>query len=175
MYDITKEISVFAVHSTSLFRPRNKNVSTCSCLPVGKSNEVGVKVDLLNGKITARSATTRSTKSVAASAIPTRSIKTRSSGTANGGAAGGCTSPVPHPRSAAGPHGGSVTWSPPELGIEGLRSRPRFPADQGAADHPQLRNNSEQSTNGVTRATPSRVTSNSKYSRVDQYTYGQGD
>ena len=53
MFDITKEISVFAVHSTSLFPTTDKNDELTVQMPpeVGKSNEVGVKVELLNGKI----------------------------------------------------------------------------------------------------------------------------
>ncbi|MFT3869503.1 MAG: TonB-dependent receptor plug domain-containing protein [Nibricoccus sp.] len=52
MFDITKEISVFAVHSTSLFPTTDKNDFNQALPPeVGKSNEVGVKIELLNGKI----------------------------------------------------------------------------------------------------------------------------
>jgi outer membrane receptor protein involved in Fe transport len=52
MFDITKEISIFAVHSTSLFPTTDKNsFSVQMPAEVGKSNEVGVKVELLNGKI----------------------------------------------------------------------------------------------------------------------------
>jgi len=53
MFDITKEISIFAVHSTSLFPTTDKNDELTVQMPpeVGKSNEVGVKVELLNGKI----------------------------------------------------------------------------------------------------------------------------
>ena len=52
MFDITKEISIFAVHSTSLFPTTDKNSFSVQMPPeVGKSNEVGLKVELLNGKI----------------------------------------------------------------------------------------------------------------------------
>ncbi|MFT3782177.1 MAG: TonB-dependent receptor [Nibricoccus sp.] len=53
MFDITKEISVFAVHSTSLFPTTDKNDELTVQMPpeIGKSNEFGVKVELLNGKI----------------------------------------------------------------------------------------------------------------------------
>lgn len=52
MFDITKEVSVFAVYSTSLFPTTDKNDFNNAMPPeVGKSNEVGVKVELLNGKI----------------------------------------------------------------------------------------------------------------------------
>jgi len=52
MFDITKEISVFAVHSTSLFPTTDKNsFSVQMPAEVGKSNEVGVKMELLEGKI----------------------------------------------------------------------------------------------------------------------------
>lgn len=52
MFDITKEISVFAVHSTSLFPTTDKNDFDVQMPPVtGKSYEGGIKVDLLNGKI----------------------------------------------------------------------------------------------------------------------------
>lgn len=52
MFDITKDISVFAVHSTSLFPTTDKNSFSVQMPPeVGKSNEVGVKIELLNGKI----------------------------------------------------------------------------------------------------------------------------
>ena len=52
MYDITKEISVFALHSTSLFPTTDKNDFFVQ-MPavVGKSYEAGLKVELLNGKI----------------------------------------------------------------------------------------------------------------------------
>lgn len=52
MFDITKEISVFAVHSTSLFPTTDKN-DFSQQLPseVGKSIEGGVKLEVLNGKI----------------------------------------------------------------------------------------------------------------------------
>jgi outer membrane receptor for ferric coprogen and ferric-rhodotorulic acid len=52
MFDITKEVSLFAVHSTSLFPTTDKNSFGTQMPPVvGKSDEVGVKVELLNGKI----------------------------------------------------------------------------------------------------------------------------
>ncbi|NTV76286.1 MAG: hypothetical protein HGA66_19050, partial [Holophaga sp.] len=53
MFDITKDVSIFAVHSTSLFPTTDKNDELTVQMPpeVGKSNEVGVKVELLNGKI----------------------------------------------------------------------------------------------------------------------------
>jgi outer membrane receptor protein involved in Fe transport len=53
MFDITKEISVFYVHSTSLFPTTDKNDELTVQMPpeVGKSDELGVKVELLNGKI----------------------------------------------------------------------------------------------------------------------------
>ena len=52
MYDITKEVSVFAVHATSLFPTTDKNDFDVQMPPVvGKSNEFGVKTELLNGKI----------------------------------------------------------------------------------------------------------------------------
>jgi outer membrane receptor protein involved in Fe transport len=52
MFDITKDISVFAVHATSLFPTTDKNDFDVQMPPVvGKSNEVGVKTELLNGMI----------------------------------------------------------------------------------------------------------------------------
>jgi iron complex outermembrane receptor protein len=52
MFDITKEVSVFAVHSTSLFPTTDKDDFGNAMPPeVGKANEVGVKVEILNGKI----------------------------------------------------------------------------------------------------------------------------
>jgi outer membrane receptor protein involved in Fe transport len=52
MYDITKEVSVFAVHATSLFPTTDKNDFDVQMPPiVGTSNEFGVKTELLNGKI----------------------------------------------------------------------------------------------------------------------------
>jgi outer membrane receptor protein involved in Fe transport len=52
VFDITKEISVFAVHSTSLFPDSTKDSFGNQFAPqVGKSWEGGVKVDLLDGKI----------------------------------------------------------------------------------------------------------------------------
>jgi len=52
MFDITKEVSVFAVHATSLFPTTDKNDFDVQMPPVvGTSNEVGVKTELLNGKI----------------------------------------------------------------------------------------------------------------------------
>jgi outer membrane receptor protein involved in Fe transport len=55
MFDITKEISIFAVHSTSLFPTTDKNDELTVQMPpeVGKSNEIGIKTELLNGKISA--------------------------------------------------------------------------------------------------------------------------
>jgi outer membrane receptor for ferric coprogen and ferric-rhodotorulic acid len=52
MFDVTKEVSVFVVHSTSLFPTTDKN-DFQEQMPsvVGKSYEAGVKVELLNGKI----------------------------------------------------------------------------------------------------------------------------
>ncbi len=52
MFDITKEISIFAVHSTSLFPTTDKNDFNVT-LPatVGKSMEAGIKIDLLDGKV----------------------------------------------------------------------------------------------------------------------------
>jgi len=52
MFDITKEISVFAVHSTSLFPTSDKNDFDVQMPAVtGDSYEGGFKVELLNGKI----------------------------------------------------------------------------------------------------------------------------
>jgi len=52
MFDITKEVSLFFVHSTSLFPTTDKNDFWVQMPPeIGKSNEGGVKVELLNGKI----------------------------------------------------------------------------------------------------------------------------
>ncbi len=52
MFDITKDISVFAVHSTSLFPTTDKNDFDVQMPTVtGKSYEGGIKVDLLGGKI----------------------------------------------------------------------------------------------------------------------------
>lgn len=52
MFDITKQVSVFAVHSTSLFPTTDKNDFMIQMPPEeGKSNEFGVKVELLDGKI----------------------------------------------------------------------------------------------------------------------------
>lgn len=52
MFDITKEVSVFAVHSTSLFPTTDKNSFGTQMPPVvGKSTEVGAKIELLDGKI----------------------------------------------------------------------------------------------------------------------------
>ena len=53
MFDITKEVSIFAVHSTSLFPTTDKNTFFVQMPPeVGKSNEIGFKVDLLDSKVT---------------------------------------------------------------------------------------------------------------------------
>jgi iron complex outermembrane recepter protein len=52
MFDVTKEISLFAVHSTSLFPTTDKNDFDEQMPPVtGKSYEGGIKVELLGGKI----------------------------------------------------------------------------------------------------------------------------
>ncbi|HEY0944416.1 MAG TPA: TonB-dependent receptor, partial [Opitutaceae bacterium] len=52
MFDITREVSVFLVHATSLFPSTDKNSFSVQMPPeVGKSYEGGVKVELLNGKI----------------------------------------------------------------------------------------------------------------------------
>jgi iron complex outermembrane recepter protein len=52
MFDITKEISVFAVHSTSLFPTTDKDSFSVQMPPVtGTSYEGGVKVELLDGKV----------------------------------------------------------------------------------------------------------------------------
>lgn len=52
MYDVTKSVSVFFVHGTSLFPTTDKNDFEQQ-LPdvVGENNEFGVKFELLNGKI----------------------------------------------------------------------------------------------------------------------------
>jgi outer membrane receptor for ferric coprogen and ferric-rhodotorulic acid len=52
MFDITSQVSLFAVHSTSLFPSTDKNSFSVQMPPeVGKSNEAGLKVELLDGKI----------------------------------------------------------------------------------------------------------------------------
>ena len=52
MFDLTKEISVFVVHSTSLFPTTDKDSFSVQMPPVtGKSIEGGFKVELLDGKI----------------------------------------------------------------------------------------------------------------------------
>ncbi len=52
MFDITKELSVFAVHSSSLFPTTDKDSYWHQMPPtVGKSNELGLKTELFGGKI----------------------------------------------------------------------------------------------------------------------------
>jgi outer membrane receptor for ferric coprogen and ferric-rhodotorulic acid len=53
VYDITKEVSLFVVHSTSLFPDTNRNSITQQQFSpiVGSSAEGGVKVEALNGRI----------------------------------------------------------------------------------------------------------------------------
>jgi outer membrane receptor protein involved in Fe transport len=52
MFDVTKEVSIFLVHAESLFPTTDKNSFGTQMPPVvGKSWEGGVKVELLNGKI----------------------------------------------------------------------------------------------------------------------------
>jgi outer membrane receptor protein involved in Fe transport len=52
MFDITKQISVFAVYSSSLFPSTDKNSFSQQMPPeIGESYEAGVKVEILNGKI----------------------------------------------------------------------------------------------------------------------------
>ena len=52
MFDVTKEVSVFAVHSTSLFPTSDKNDFDAQMPPVtGDSYEGGFKVELMGGKI----------------------------------------------------------------------------------------------------------------------------
>ncbi len=52
MFDITPQVSIFAVHSTSLFPTTDKNDFNVPLPPeIGKSNEVGFKFDLLNSAI----------------------------------------------------------------------------------------------------------------------------
>ncbi|WP_175414811.1 TonB-dependent siderophore receptor [Nibricoccus aquaticus] len=52
MFDITKQVSVFGVYSSSLFPSTDKNSFSQQMPPeTGKSYEAGVKVELLNGKI----------------------------------------------------------------------------------------------------------------------------
>lgn len=52
MFDITEEISVFALYSTSLFPETNKNQFMEQMPPIeGKSYEVGTKVELMEGKL----------------------------------------------------------------------------------------------------------------------------
>ncbi|MGC4071938.1 MAG: TonB-dependent receptor [Nibricoccus sp.] len=52
MFDITKQISIFAVYSSSLFPSTDKNSFSQQMPPeVGESYEAGVKIEILNGKI----------------------------------------------------------------------------------------------------------------------------
>ncbi len=52
MFDITKDISIFAVHSSSVFPTTDKDSYWRQMPPtVGKSNEIGLKTDLFGGKI----------------------------------------------------------------------------------------------------------------------------
>lgn len=52
MFDISKEVSVYAVRATSLFPTTDKNSFGTQMPPVvGKSWEAGVKLELMNGKI----------------------------------------------------------------------------------------------------------------------------
>ena len=52
VYEVTRDVSVFAVHSTSLFPTTDKNSFMVEMPPVvGSSYEGGVKVDLLGGKV----------------------------------------------------------------------------------------------------------------------------
>ncbi|OPZ73412.1 MAG: Ferripyoverdine receptor precursor [Verrucomicrobia bacterium ADurb.Bin474] len=52
MYDVTKEVSLFAVYSTSLFPTTDKDTLMNPLPPIeGKSYEFGTKVELMEGKI----------------------------------------------------------------------------------------------------------------------------
>lgn len=52
MFDITPQVSVFVAHSTSLFPSTDKNSFSVQMPPeVGKSYEGGVKIELLDGKV----------------------------------------------------------------------------------------------------------------------------
>ncbi len=52
MFDITKDISIFGVHSSSLFPTTDKDSYWHQMPPtVGKSNEIGLKTELFGGKI----------------------------------------------------------------------------------------------------------------------------
>lgn len=52
MFDVTKEISIYAVHATSLFPTTDKNSFGTQMPPVvGSSYEGGIKVELMQGKI----------------------------------------------------------------------------------------------------------------------------
>jgi outer membrane receptor protein involved in Fe transport len=52
VFDVTKEVSIFAVHSTSLFPTTDKNSFLVEMPPVtASSNEIGTKIELLDGKI----------------------------------------------------------------------------------------------------------------------------
>lgn len=52
MFDITKEVSIFAARSSSLFPDTTKNSFGTQMPPqVGKGNEIGVKLEVLEGKI----------------------------------------------------------------------------------------------------------------------------
>ncbi len=52
MFDITKELSIFAVHSSSLFPTTDKDSFWNQMPPtVGKSNEIGLKTEMFGGKL----------------------------------------------------------------------------------------------------------------------------
>jgi outer membrane receptor protein involved in Fe transport len=52
MYDVTEQVSLFAVHSTSLFPTTDKNSLMEQMPPVeGESVEVGAKLELMDGKV----------------------------------------------------------------------------------------------------------------------------
>ncbi len=52
MFDLTKEVSLFAVHSSSLFPTTDKDSYWNQMPPtIGKSNEIGLKTELFGGKV----------------------------------------------------------------------------------------------------------------------------
>ena len=179
MFDITKEVSLFAVHATSLFPTTDKNDFDAP-LPaeVGKSNEAGVKVELLNGKISGTISYYKINKTGGGVRDPNANNRNKvlwDSQTAAQRLAYWGTSDSAYRAQLKDRNGGLGDLVPAELESKGFEADVAYQPTKSLQILFSLANNDEKSTNGVTSGDTVSGHIKTQYSVLTKYTFNEGE
>ncbi len=176
MFDITKDVSIFAVHSTSLFPTTDKNDFNAPLPPeVGKSNEVGVKVDLLNGKINGTISYYKINKVGGGVRDPNAINQNKVLWDGYTAAQRALYFPGLTRDQLLDRNGGLGDLVPAELESKGFEADIAFQPTKELQIIFSYANNDEQSTKGVTKGDVVSGHIKSQYSLLTKYTFVQGD